>query len=274
MNEKTMVMIRPSRGWVPVNFIEVLRYRELLYFLVWREIKLRYKQTVLGVAWAVIQPFFMMVIFTLFFGRLISVPSEGIPYPLFSYAALMPWMLFAEGVIRSSNSIVVDSSLVRKVYFPRLIMPLSGVVSPLVDFFFTFMVFLGLMFYFKFPITARILWLPLFIGFALATSLAVGLWLAAINVQYRDVRYVIPFLIQFWFFSSPVVYSSAHLPGSWHFVYCLNPMVGVIEGFRWVLLGTKAPALVTGISIFAVISILISGLFYFRRMEKTFADVV
>jgi lipopolysaccharide transport system permease protein len=272
--EENIFIIRPLRGWVPVDLLEVWRYRELLYFLVWREIKVRYKQTLLGVAWAVIQPFCMMVVFTFFFGRFVSVSSQGVPYPLFSYAALLPWMVFVEGVTRSANSIVADSGLIRKVYFPRLIMPLSGVISPLIDFCFAFLVFLGLMFYFKFPITVRIIWLPLIVGFAVVTSFAVGLWLSAINVRYRDVRYAIPFLIQIWFFASPVVYSSSNLPGSWHFLYSLNPMVGVIEGFRWVLLGGKSPDPVAGVSIIAVLLILFLGLIYFRRMERSFADVV
>jgi len=272
--QERIFIIKPIHGWVSLDLREVWQYREMLYFLVWREIKVRYKQTALGVAWAVIQPFFMMVIFSLLFGRFVNVPSEGIPYPLFNYAALLPWMLFSEGVMRSANSIVADGGLIRKVYFPRLIMPLSGVISPLVDFVITFLVFLGIVFYFRFPITIRILWLPVFILFSLITSLAVGLWLSAINVKYRDVRYIIPFLLQCWFFVSPIVYSSVNLPRSWHFIYSLNPMVGVIEGFRWVLLGATPPALISTVSFLAVLSILLSGLHYFKCMEKTFADVV
>lgn len=272
--QERIFIIKPIHGWVSLDLREVWQYREMLYFLVWREIKVRYKQTALGVAWAVIQPFFMMVIFSLLFGRFVNVPSEGVPYPLFNYAALLPWMLFSEGVMRSANSIVADGGLIRKVYFPRLIMPLSGVISPLVDFVITFLVFLGIVFYFRFPITIRILWLPVFILFSLITSLAVGLWLSAINVKYRDVRYIIPFLLQCWFFVSPIVYSSVNLPRSWHFIYSLNPMVGVIEGFRWVLLGATPPALISTVSFLAVLSILLSGLHYFKCMEKTFADVV
>lgn len=269
-----IILIKPLRGWIPINLHELWTYREILYFLVWREIKLRYKQTILGVTWAIIQPFFMMVLFTLFFGKFVDIPSEGIPYPLFSYAALLPWMLFSEGIIRSVNSLTQDANLIKKIYFPRLIMPLSGSISPLVDFVFSFAVFIGLMFYFRFSLTLRIFWLPVFLILALITSLAVGLWLSAINVQYRDVRYVTPFLIQFWFFSSPVVYSSISLPKSWQLLYGLNPMVSVIEGFRWVLLGTKPPTSLMIVSVTIVLIILISGAFYFRRMEKTFADVV
>lgn len=268
------ILIRPLRGWVPINLSELWAYRELLYFLVWRDIKVRYKQTILGATWAVIQPFFMMVVFTLFFGKFIKVPHEGIPYPLFSYAALLPWMLFSESIGRSVNSLIQDANLIKKVYFPRLIMPLSSIISPLVDFAFAFLVFAGLLFYFGFNLTMRILWLPVFLILALITSLAVGLWLSAMNVQYRDVRYVIPFLIQFWFFASPVVYSSASLPKSWYFIYGLNPMVGVIEGFRWALLGTEPPGWLMAVSIMIILTLLVSGAFYFRRMEKTFADVV
>lgn len=268
------ILIKPLRGWIPINLYELWAYRELLYFLVWRELKVRYKQTVLGATWAIIQPFFMMVVFTLFFGKFVDVPSEGLPYPLFSYAALLPWLLFSEGVNRSVDSLIQDANLIKKVYFPRLLMPFAGIISPLVDFAFAFLVFIGLMFYFGFSPTIRILLLPVFLLLALITALAVGLWLSAINVQYRDVRYTIPFLIQFWFFASPVVYSSVSLPKSWQLVYGLNPMVGVIEGFRWVLLGTEPPGLLMTVSIMIVLLILISGAFYFRRMEKTFADVV
>lgn len=267
------LIIKPLRGWIGINIAELWDYRELLFFLIWRDIKVRYKQTVLGVAWAVIQPFFMMVIFTLFFGRFIDVPSEGIPYPLFSYSALLPWMLFSESVNRSISSLVQDTSLIKKIYFPRLIMPLAGVLSPLVDFLFAFLVFLGLMFYFGFCPTVYIIFLPLFLMLAVITALAVGLWLSALNVQYRDIRYAVPFLLQFWFFASPVVYSSESLPKSWQLFYSLNPMVAVIEGFRWALLGRTHPGYSMTVSIAIILLILVSGLFYFRRMEKTFADM-
>jgi len=268
------VVIRPSSGWVPINFRDLWAYRELLYFLTWREIKVRYKQTALGFAWAVIQPVFMMIVFTLFFGTLAKIPSEGIPYPLFNYAALLPWTLFAEGITRSSNSLVQDANLVKKVYFPRLVMPLSGILSPLVDFAIAFTILVGMMFYFGYAPTVNVLWLPAFIVLALMTSLGVGLWLSAINVKYRDVRYVIPFLIQLWLFASPVVYSSSLLPARFQAIYGLNPMAGVIEGFRWALLGTEPPGSLIAVSVIIVIVILTSGAFYFRRSEKTFADVV
>lgn len=268
------MLIKSAHGWVPINFSEIWGYRELLYFLVWRDIKVRYKQTILGIAWVVIQPLLMMIVFTLFFGKFIKVPREGISYPLFSYSALLPWILFTEGISRSTQSLIQDSNLIKKVYFPKLIMPISGIISPLVDFVFSFLVFIGLMLCFgSFP-TLRILWLPVFLLLALATSLAVGLWLSAINVQYRDVRYVIPFLIQLWFFASPVVYSSTSLPKYLQLIYGLNPMSGIIEGFRWALLGTQPPGQLMPVSIVIVLFILISGAFYFRRMENNFADIV
>ena len=269
-----VTVIRPLRGWVPINFGDLWKYRELLYFLTWREIKVRYKQTALGFAWAIIQPFMMMIVFTLFFGTLAKVPSEGIPYPLFNYAALLPWTLFAEGIHRSSMSMVQDANLVRKIYFPRLVMPLSGILSPLVDFAIAFTILIGMMFFYGYAPTVNVLWLPAFIILALLTALGVGLWLSAINVKYRDVRYVIPFLIQLWLFASPVVYSSSLLPERFQIIYGLNPMAGVIEGFRWALLGTEPPGSLIAISVIVVIVILISGAFYFRRCEKTFADVV
>ena len=268
------VVIRPSSGWVPINFRDLWAYRELLYFLTWREIKVRYKQTALGFAWAIIQPFMMMVVFTLFFGNLAKIPSEGIPYPLFNYAALLPWILFAEGLTRSSMSMIQNVNLVQKVYCSRLIMPLAGILSPLVDFAIAFTILVGMMFYYGYPPIVTMLWLPAFIMLALMTSLGVGLWLSAINVKYRDVRYVIPFLVQLWLFASPVVYSSSLLPQKYQAIYGLNPMSGVIEGFRWALLGTEPPGSLIAISVIIIIVILISGAFYFRRNEKTFADVI
>jgi lipopolysaccharide transport system permease protein len=267
-------VIRPSRGWAPIDFRALWAYRELLYFLTWREIKVRYKQTALGFAWAIIQPFMMMIVFTLFFGNLAKVPSEGIPYPLFSYAALLPWTLFAEGITRSSMSLVQDSNLIQKVYFPRLVMPLSGILSPVVDFGIALVILVGMMFYYGRVPTLAIFWLPVFILLALVTALGVGLWLSAINVKYRDVRYVIPFLIQLWLFASPVVYSSSLLPQRFQALYGLNPMSGVIEGFRWALLGTEPPGSMIAISAVMVVLILVTGAFYFRRSEKIFADVV
>ena len=216
-------IIEPPRGWTPINLKNLWQYRELLYFLTWREIKVRYKQTALGFAWAIIQPFCMMIVFTLFFGNLAKIPSEGIPYPLFNYAALLPWTLFAEGMRRSSNSLVQEANLVKKVYFPRLIMPLAGVLSPVVDFAIAFSILIGMMFYYGYVPTVNIFFLPVFILLALMTSLGVGLWLSAINAKYRDVRYVIPFIIQLWLFASPVVYSSSLLPERFQSIYGLNP---------------------------------------------------
>lgn len=274
MRSAPTVVIRPSGGWIPIKFRDLWSYRELFYFLTLRDIKVRYKQTVLGFAWAIIQPFFMMIVFTLFFGNLAKVPSEEIPYPLFNYAALLPWLLFAEGITRSSNSLIQDANLVQKVYFPRLIMPLSSILSPLADFGIAFTILVGMMFYYGYPPTVKILWLPAFIILALLTALGVGLWLSAINVKYRDVRYVIPFLVQLWLFASPVVYSSRLLPERFQIIYGLNPMAGVIEGFRWALLGTEPPGSLIAISVVIVVVILVSGAFYFRSSEKTFADVI
>jgi lipopolysaccharide transport system permease protein len=268
------VVIRPSRGWMPINLRDLWAYRELLYFLTWREIKVRYKQTLLGFAWAIIQPLFMMIVFTLFFGTLAKVPSEGIPYPLFNYAALLPWTLFSEGVSRSSNSLVQNTSLVQKVYFPRLLMPLSGILSPVVDFAIAFVILIGMMLYFGYIPTIVTFWVLAFLILTLITALGVGLWLSAINVKYRDVRYVIPFLIQLWLFASPVVYSSSLLPERFQIIYGINPMSGVIEGFRWALLGTTPPSYLIAVSVAITIAVLVTGAFYFRYHEKNFADVI
>lgn len=269
-----IAVIRPPRGWVPIDFKALWAYRELLYFLMWRELKVRYKQTALGFAWAIIQPLFMMIVFTLFFGILAKVPSNGIPYPLFTYTALLPWTLFSEGITRSSMSLVQDANLVQKVYFPRLIMPLSSILSPVVDFGIALLILIGMMFYYGYAPTVNVLWLPVFMLLAMVTALGVGLWLSAINVKYRDVRYVIPFLTQLWLFASPVVYSASLVPERFRALYGLNPMAGVIEGFRWVLLGTEPPSAMIAVSVAVVLIVLVSGAFYFRRSEKTFADVV
>jgi len=268
------IKIRPPRRWVPVNFHELWEYRELLYSFVSRDVKIRYKQTVLGFLWAIIQPLFLMVVFSLFFGRLAQVPSDGIPYPLFSFAALLPWTLFAEGLTRSSTSMVNNANIMTKVYFPRLIMPISGILSPLVDFIIAFVILLFMMAYYGFVPTIAIVLLPFFILLALMTSLSVGLWFSALNVKYRDFQYTIPFIIQIWLFASPVVYPVSMLPPSWQYIYALNPMVGVIEGFRWALLGTKPPDFLILVSAVVVVLLLVGGLFYFKRMEQYFADVV
>jgi lipopolysaccharide transport system permease protein len=267
--------IAPSRGWVSLRLGELWEYRELLYFLVWRDIKVRYKQTALGAAWAIIQPFFTMVVFSLFFGHLGKIPSDGIPYPIFSFTALVPWAFFASGLGQSSNSLVGSSGLITKVYFPRLIIPLASVFSGIVDFALAFIVLLGMMFYYGLTPTVNVLWLPLFLMLALVTSLGVGLWLSALNVEYRDVRYVVPFITQFWLLATPIAYPSSMLSEPWRTIYALNPMVGVVEGFRWALLGSNgAPGPLIAASAGAAVLILITGAFYFRRMEKTFADIV
>jgi len=270
-----VIVIRPSSGWISLKLKEVWNYRELLYFLVWRDIKVRYKQTALGAAWAIIQPFFSMVIFSLFFGKLAKMPSDGIPYPIFAYTALVPWTFFANGLSQSSNSLVDSANLIRKVYFPRLTIPIANVLSGLVDFGLAFIVLIGLMLYYGVVPSARMVFLPAFLLLALVTALAVGLWLSVLNVEYRDVRYTLPFLTQFWMFATPIVYPSSLLKEPWRTVYGLNPMVGVVEGFRWALLGTKnSPGPMIAVSAVASVALLIGGAFYFRRMEKTFADVV
>jgi len=268
------ILIRPSRGWVALNLRDLWLYRELLYFLTWRDIKVRYKQTVLGAAWAVLQPFFTMAVFSIFFGRLAQVPSDGIPYPIFAYCALVPWSYFAGALDRAGNSLVGSANLITKVYFPRLAIPMSAVLAGLLDFAIAFVVLLGMMFFYGIVPTAAILTLPLFLLLAIATALAVGLWLSALNVQYRDVRYTIPFLTQFWLFATPIAYSSSLVPEQWRALYGLNPMAGVVEGFRWALLGKDPPGPLLVVSTVVVVLLLIGGLYYFRRMEKTFADVV
>jgi lipopolysaccharide transport system permease protein len=259
---------------VSLQLRETWKYRELLYFLTWRDIKVRYKQTVLGAAWAIIQPFFTMVVFSIFFGRLAKIDSEGFPYPIFNYTALLPWSYFSQSLRQSSNSLVGSSSLLRKVYFPRLVIPIASVFSGVVDFAIAFSVLLGMMFYYDLQLTVGILLLPVFLLLALVTALGTGLWLSALNVKYRDVRYIVPFLTQFWLFATPVVYPSSLLDEPWRTLYGLNPMVGVVEGFRWVLLGADPPEAMLAVSALVSIGLLISGAYYFRRMEKTFADVV
>jgi len=272
---KTVTLIRPSKGWIPLRLQEVWEYRELLYFLIWRDIKVRYKQTIIGGAWAIIQPFFTMVVFSLFFGWLAKIPSDGIPYPIFSYAALVPWMFFANGLSQSSDSLVGSANLIKKVYFPRIAIPTAAVLSGIVDFVLAFSVLLIMMFFYGIIPTWNIIWLPAFLILTLMTSLGVGLWFSAMNVQFRDVRYTVPFLIQFWLFSTPIAYPSSLLFEPWRTVYAINPMVGVVEGFRWALLGTNtAPGPIIIVSSMTAFMVLVSGAFYFRRMEKTFADVV
>ena len=283
MGEKTslkgqalpIIRIEPSRGWVSLKLRELYEYRELLYFLVWKDIKVRYKQTVLGGAWAVIQPFFSMVVFSLFFGKLAKVPSDGIPYPIFCYAGLVPWTFFANGLNQASNSLVGNSNLITKVYFPRMAMPIASILGGIVDFILAFIVLVGMISYFGIVPTVNVFWLPLFLMLSFITSLGVSLWLSALYVQFHDVRHIIPFLVQIWLFATPIAYPSSLLGEPWRTLYGINPMVGVVEGFRWALLGTKtAPGPIIIVSLLVAAGLLLSGAFYFRRMEKTFADVV
>ena len=270
-----VIVVKPSKGWISLKLGELWEYKELLYFLAWRDIKVRYKQTVLGAAWAIVQPFFTMVVFSLFFGKLAKVPSDGIPYPIFAYAALVPWTFFANGLNQSSNSQVGSANLIKKVYFPRLVVPIASVISGVFDFILAFLVLLGMMLYYGIFPKANIVWLPFLLLLTLTTSLGVGLWLSALNVQFRDVRYTVPFLTQFWLFATPIAYPSSLLSQPWRTLYGINPMVGVVEGFRWALLGTDtAPGAIVLVSSLVALALLVGGAFYFRRLEKSFADVI
>jgi lipopolysaccharide transport system permease protein len=269
------VVIRPSSGWRALNLTELWRFRELLWFLAWRDIKLRYKQTALGIAWAVLQPLLTMFIFTIFFGILAKVPSDGVPYPLFTLVALLPWQLFAFALTQSSNSLVAEQRLISKVYFPRLIVPVASVISGLGDFAVAFILVLALMAWYTVPLSWNLLVVPLLVVFAVATALAVGLWLAALNVQYRDVRYAVPFLAQVWMFATPVAYPSSLVPEAYRPFYGLNPMTGVVEGFRWALLNhEEPPKVLMAVSAGTVLALLVGGMYYFRRLERQFADIV
>lgn len=270
-----VTIIRPKRGWWDINLPELWEYRELLYFFVWRDIKVRYKQTAIGAAWAIIQPFMTMVVFSLFFGKLAKIPSNGLPYPIFYYSALLPWTYFAGALQNATNTIVTHQNLVKKVYFARLILPLSAVLSGLVDFGIAFTVLVGMMLFYGIIPTWKLLLLPLFLSLATITALGIGLWLSALNALYRDVRYATPFLVQLWLFASPVAYPASLVPERWQWVYWLNPMTGVIEGFRWALTGQgQPPHALFAASIIAVLLVLIGGLVYFRKMEGTLADLV
>lgn len=269
------IIVRPSRGWSPLRLHSLWDYRDLLFFLFWRDVKVRYRQTILGILWAVLQPGLMTIVFFVFFGRLAGVPSDGIPYPVFVFCGLLPWQLFAFAVSESSNSLVANEKLITKVFFPRLIIPVSAALVGLVDFLLGLFVLLGVMIYWGVPLAWTVWTLPFFIFLALAAALSVGIWLAALNVQYRDVRYAIPFIIQLWFFLSPVVYPSSMLPERWRWLYGLNPMAGVIEGMRWALLGHAGEAdMKLAVSIIAMGILLAGGLYYFRRVERHFADVI
>jgi lipopolysaccharide transport system permease protein len=268
-------VISPSKGWLSLNLKEVWEYRELLGILAWRDVSVRYKQSIVGIGWAIIQPLMTMIIFTIIFGMFAKLPSDGLPYPIFSYCALLPWTYFARSLGDSSDSLVGSSHLITKVYFPRLILPISKVFSGLIDFAIAFAILLGMMAWYRISPTKGLLALPLFIGIAMLAALGVGTWFTALNVRYRDVKFVVPFLVQFWMYASPVAYSTSIIPEKWQWIYGLNPMVGVIEGFRWAMLGKAAPSitllLIPSLIIFAI---LISGLYYFRKMEKTFADII
>ena len=273
--DQPYLVIEPGKGWVSLKLGELWVYRELLYFLTWRDIKVRYKQTALGAAWAIIQPLFTMLVFSVFFGRLAKIPSDGIPYPIFSFAALVPWTFFANGLSQSSNSLVGSSNLLTKVYFPRLVIPISTVISGFVDFALSFVMLLLMMVYYGKTPTLNIIWLPFFLVLALVTALGVGLWLSALNVEFRDVRYVVPFITQFWMLATPIAYPSTMLSEPWRTIYGLNPMVGVVEGFRWALLGSgTGPGPMVAVSTVMAVVVLITGAFYFKRMERNFADIV
>jgi len=272
---ESTVVIEPKKGLFQLDLKGIWQYRELLYFLVWRDLKVRYKQTVIGIGWAVLQPFVTMVVFTVIFGKLVKVPSDGLPYPIFAYSALLPWNYFASALQRCVASVVGDAALVSKVYFPRLILPLAGTVSGFADFFVSFLLLLGMMAFYGLGVSWSALALPFLLLLALCSALAVGLWLSALNVRYRDVGHTIPFLMQVWMYASPIVYPVSMIPEKYRFMYSLNPMAGVIEGFRWALLGKQSPDFsVMAVSTAVVLLLIIGGLIFFRNMERTFADVV
>jgi lipopolysaccharide transport system permease protein len=272
--ESTHIVVTPQHGWQALELGDLWRYRELLFFLTWRDVKVRYKQTALGATWAILQPLLTMVIFSIIFGQLAKLPSEGVPYPIFTYTALLPWQLFAFSLTNSSNSLVGSQNLVSKVYFPRLVIPIASVLPGLVDFLVSFLVLVGLMIFYGIPLTLRVLALPAFLLLALVTALGAGLWLSALNVEYRDIRYAVPFLTLFWQYATPVAYSSSLIPEKWRVLYGLNPMTGVVEGFRWALLGKGEVGGLLWVSVCIILLLLITGLAYFKRMEATFADVI
>ena len=275
-HEPTTIYIKPSTGLTALNLRDLWVYRELVFFMIWRDIKVRYKQTMLGAAWAVIQPVMTMLVFTFIFGSVAKVPTDGIPYPIFSYTALLPWGLFVAALNQASRSLTSNNNMITKVYFPRLVLPIASVLAGLVDFAIAFVILIGLMFYYKVSPAWNVLWaLPLFMLLAIVTALGVALWLSAINVKYRDVNYALPFLTQFWLFITPVAYSANVIAEKWQLVYSLNPMAGVVDGFRWALLGAGgAPDITLWVSASISLVILVTGLFYFRNMERTFADTI
>jgi len=274
-NSARLTIIKPSNGWSALNLRDLWLYRELVLFMTWRDLKVRYKQTLLGASWAILQPFLTMVVFSIFFGNLANVPSDGVPYPIFSYTALIKWTLFSKALQDASRSLVASSHMITKVYFPRMILPLASVLAGVVDFLIAFIVLIGMMIIYGIVPTGNIWTLPLFLLLALVTAIGVGFWLSALVVLYRDINYVLPFLTQFWMFLTPIAYPSSMVPQRFQAFYALNPMTGVVEGFRWALLGTgQAPGIMTVVSTLVALVLLISGMFYFRRMERLFADMV
>lgn len=270
-----VVFLKPSRGWIRLNLADLWRYRELIYFLTWRDVKVRYKQTVLGAGWAILQPLINMVVLSLIFGRFANMPTDGIPRPIFTFTALLPWGLFAKALSDTGRSMLANRSMITKIYFPRLIIPLASVLGGLVDFAIQFVILIFMMLFYGFAPTLAIVTLPFFLLLALATALGFGLWLSALNVLYRDVNYILPFLTQLWLLVTPVAYSESVVPEEWQWLYALNPMVSVVEGFRWALLDAPAPEIGTLlISSIITVIVLITGMYYFRRMERTFADLV
>jgi len=273
--EYPVVRIEAHRGWLALDLGELWAYRDLVYFFIWRDIKVRYKQTAIGAAWAILQPVLTMLVFSLFFGRLAKIPSQGLPYPIFYYTALLPWMYFATAMQSATNVVVEQQRVITKIYFPRVVLPIASVLAGLVDFAISFAVLLALMAYYRMAPTGAVIWLPFFTLLAVLTALGVGLWLSALNALYRDVRYVVPFLVQFWMFASPVAYPSSLVPAKWRWLYGLNPMAGVIEGFRWALTGHgQPPGILLAASSAAVVLLVLSGLVYYHAMEGTIADVV
>ena len=273
--ENVSVRIRPISGWVPINLRDLWEYRELLYFLSWRDVKVRYKQTALGVAWVVLQPLFLMLVFTIFFARLVELPPDGIPYSIFTYTALLPWQLFSRALNDASMSLVTHERVITKTYFPRILLPASAILSSLIDFTIAFLVLLGFILFYGVQPGPAIFALPLFVLLVVMAAFGVSLWLAALNVLYRDVRYVLPFLTQIWMFATPIIYPISAVPDKWRLLYSLNPMVGVVEGFRWALLGhTSGMDVIFGVSALAVAGILAGGVLYFQSVQQTFADVI
>jgi len=272
---KPYLIIKPKKGWHLIDFKELKEYRDLFYFLVARDIKVRYKQTVLGGLWAIIQPFFMMVVFTLFFGQLAKVPSDGVPYPIFNYSAMVAWAYFASAITTSANSLIQEANLISKVYFPRIITPLAPTIAFLLDFAISFVILIGMMLYYHIYPNIMAVFLPFLVILMMFTASGVGMFLAALNAQYRDIRYTIGFMVQFWMFASPVVYPVSMLPEKYHLIYAINPMVGVIEGFRSSLLGTVAfPTQMVLVSTLVSVLLFIIGALYFRQTERYFADVI